>query len=52
MRRSALTFVPVLLIAFGGALLGFGCSTYRQDLDRARAHYDHNEYEAALALFR
>ena len=44
--------VPVLLIAFGGALHAFGCATYRSDLDRARAHYDHNEYEAALALFR
>ncbi len=34
------------------ALSGAGCATYRQDLERARAHYDHNEYEPALALFR
>jgi hypothetical protein len=52
MRRSAKKLVPVLMLAFGGACYAFGCSTYRSDLDRARAHYDHNEYEAALALFR
>jgi len=49
MRRPALPFV--LLLA-GGALAAFGCATYRQDLDRARAHYDKNEFEPALALFR
>jgi hypothetical protein len=27
------------------------CSTYRDDLDRAVAHYNENQYEAALALF-
>ena len=44
--------VPVLLFAFAGSIAAVGCATYRQDLERARAHYDHNEYEAALALFR
>lgn len=52
MRRGALKLVPVLLIALGSVFAASGCATYRQDLDRARAHYDHNEYEAALALFR
>ncbi|MFT3775791.1 MAG: hypothetical protein QM820_61370 [Minicystis sp.] len=50
MRRSTSLLVPVLLFAIGGAAMG--CATYRSDLERARAHYDHNEYEAALALFR
>jgi hypothetical protein len=44
MRLSAL-----LLSAVAFAV---GCSTYRSDLDRARAHYDKNEFEPALALFR
>lgn len=52
MRRPATLLFPVLLLAFGGALAAEGCATYRQDLERARAHYDKNEYEAALALFR
>lgn len=52
MRRSAIPFVSAMLIGLGGGLLAFGCATYRQDLERARAHYEHNEYEAALALFR
>src|SRR5271165_6383756 len=56
MRLSALLLsalvvagAPVLVV---GALATGGCSTYRSDLDRARAHYDKNEYEPALALFR
>jgi hypothetical protein len=54
MRRPALRILPALLatLAALGLLLLAGCSTYRSDLDRARAHYDKNEYEAALALFR
>ena len=57
MRRSGSPFVPpgALRFALAGALVlatGAGCATYRQDLDRARAHYDKNEYEPALALFR
>ncbi len=56
MRRPALwsPSVMVLLGALGTLLpsvLG-GCATYRQDLERARAHYDKNEFEPALALFR
>jgi hypothetical protein len=52
MRRSASLLFPVLMLALGSALAAGGCATYRQDLERARAHYDKNEYEAALALFR
>ncbi len=33
-------------------LASAGCATYRQDLDRAKTHYEANEYEKALALFR
>jgi hypothetical protein len=52
MRLPAL-LVPVLLVAGAAAIpAGVGCSTYRSDLDRARAHYDKNEYEPALALLR
>jgi hypothetical protein len=57
MRRSGSPFVPrgALRLVLGGALalaFGAGCATYRQDLERARAHYEKNEYEPALALFR
>lgn len=48
MRRHALGLLSSLLLA----LAATGCATYRSDLDRARAHYDHNEFDAALALFR
>jgi hypothetical protein len=52
MRRPAL-LAPVLLLAGSVALISAAsCATYRADLDRARAHYDKNEYEPALALFR
>ncbi|UQA59543.1 hypothetical protein [Polyangium aurulentum] len=47
MRRVA-TLVSILALA----ACAFGCATYRQDLDRARKHYDDNQYEKALALFR
>lgn len=40
-----------LTLALGALGLG-ACATYRQDLTRARAHYDANEYEKALALLR
>jgi hypothetical protein len=50
MRRPALQLSSVLVLV--GALSSAGCATYRQDLERARAHYDKNEYEPALALFR
>ncbi len=50
MRRPALFASSVLALA--ASLAAAGCSTYRSDLDRARAHYDKNEYEPALALFR
>ena len=59
MRRPGSPFVKPLSIAVASALagalvlvIGAGGATYRQDLDRARAHYDKNEYEPALALFR
>ena len=34
------------------AVAAIGCYTYRSDLERARRHYDANEFEPALALFR
>ncbi|MBM4357797.1 MAG: hypothetical protein FJ096_06775 [Deltaproteobacteria bacterium] len=37
-----------LLAALLASLVG--CATYRDDFDRARLHYDANEYEAALLL--
>jgi hypothetical protein len=54
MRRPAilLSSVVVLVGSLGAVLSAASCATYRQDLDRARAHYDKNEYEPALALFR
>jgi hypothetical protein len=48
MRSTAILLVALSL----GGLLAAGCQTYRQDLERAQHHYEHNEYEAALALFR
>jgi hypothetical protein len=53
MRLPAL-LLPVLLVAGSAAALfsAASCSTYRSDLDRARSHYDKNEFEPALALFR
>src|SRR5262249_37341091 len=53
MRRPALLASFVLVLTGSAALLsGASCATYRDDLNRARAHYDKNEYEPALALFR
>ncbi|MFO0754937.1 MAG: hypothetical protein U0359_00480 [Byssovorax sp.] len=56
MRRLGPSWLSRLLPAGMIALtlaLGLGaCATYRQDLARARAHYDANEYEKALALLR
>jgi hypothetical protein len=46
--RRVVTLVSILALA----ACAFGCATYRQDLDRARKHYDDNQYEKALALFR
>lgn len=56
MRRSvslvstASKIALVGCIVFGSAALG--CATYHDDLVRARAHYDANQHEKALALFR
>ena len=53
MRRPALLLSSVLVLTGSMALLSAAsCATYRQDLDRARAHYDKNEFDPALALFR
>jgi hypothetical protein len=51
MRRvaSLVLFLSAFAFSVGGAS---GCATYRQDLDRARKHYDETQYEKALALFR
>ena len=53
MRRPAHHVSLVLALAgCVGVLAHTSCATYRSDLERARAHYDKNEYEPALALFR
>ena len=46
MRR----FVTIALAL--AAATSIGCATYSQDLERAKTHYEANQYEAALALFR
>lgn len=55
MRRLA----SLVSIASRVALIGsvifastFGCATYHDDLVRARAHYEGNQHEKALAIFR
>lgn len=48
MRRLA-TLLSVLML---GALCVVGCATYKQDLERAQHHYEANQFEPALALFR
>lgn len=48
--------VPAVLalssLSLALSMASTSCATYRQDLERARSHYDANQYEAALALFR
>lgn len=55
MRRLA-SFVSIAskIALTGSVILGstFGCATYHDDLVRARGHYDANQHEKALALFR
>lgn len=55
MRRLA-SFVSTAskIVLAGSVILGstFGCATYHDDLVRAREHYDANQHEKALALFR
>jgi hypothetical protein len=41
-----------IMLALAWALASSSCATYRQDLERAKTHYEGNQYEAALALFR
>jgi hypothetical protein len=48
MRR----LVSRVLIFSAAAFVAAGCATYAQELDRARRHYESNQYEQALALFR
>ncbi len=52
MRRFALVIPLTLALGVGAVASSVSCATYRDDLQRARAHYDKNEYEKALALFR
>jgi hypothetical protein len=54
MRSLRMILGSALAAAFALALplASAGCATYRQDLDRAKTHYEANEYEKALALFR
>lgn len=49
---ARLAFPVVLATALTCALASSSCATYRQDLERARNHYEANRYEQALALFR
>lgn len=44
--RSIVVSVLALVV------LAAGCATYRDDLNRAERHYQSNEHEQALALFR
>ncbi len=46
MRRIFATLVCVTVLS------GFGCATSLNDLNRAEKHYQANEHERALALFR
>ncbi len=48
MDRSA---APALLAA-ALAVLGVGCATYSQDLERARLHYQTNDFARSLAILR
>src|SRR5688572_1903608 len=56
MRRSAsLVSIASKVALAGGIIFGssaFGCATYHDDLVRARAHYESNQHEKALAIFR
>jgi hypothetical protein len=52
MRRPALLALALVLAGSAALFSSASCATYRQDLERARTHYDKNEYEPALALFR
>lgn len=49
-RLASLVSTASALALLGSVL--FGCATYRQDLERAQKHYEENQYEKALALFR
>jgi hypothetical protein len=58
-RLASLTSIASKVAVIGSFLCaGFfsvslqGCATYHDDLVRARAHYDGNQFEKALALFR
>lgn len=50
--RRLVPWVLVLCASASAAAGAAGCATYAQDLERARAHYNTNQYEKALALFR
>jgi hypothetical protein len=54
MRSLRMVLGSALAATFALALplASAGCATYRQDLERAKTHYEANEYEKALALFR
>jgi hypothetical protein len=53
MRRLHLAGFSYLLpfVLFAAAAACSGCSTYRDDLDRAITHYNARAYDRALALF-
>ncbi len=53
-RLASLVSIAPRVALVGSILLASmsGCATYHDDLVRARAHYDGNQHEKALAIFR
>lgn len=53
-RLASLVSIASRAALFGSFIFAstFGCATYHDDLVRARAHYDSNQHEKALAIFR
>jgi hypothetical protein len=53
-RLASLVSIASKVALFGSFIFAssFGCATYHDDLMRARAHYDGNQHEKALAIFR
>ena len=55
MRRLASLVSIASRVALVGSVIfasTFGCATYHDELVRARAHYEGNQHEKALAIFR
>ena len=50
LRVGRLTVVATSIAI--GVAVAVSCATYQQDLSRAAEHYNRNQFESALALFR